>query len=216
MSDGQGATCMLLSSSAHATCPACVRNVTVMDELLPPARAANRGALLSNTYLGQIFRWMRNTFQICQNWVCPAKRQTNERRCRNIQWRGRRIHPIRQPSCFSVTHSLDSWCWAQICISCVWMGQCPEHFDDGHIIMALACLSGWVSPIIVSGNQATIPPADKPEPDIRPPATYLISGRNLPLICIRWFLFRTLNKLLGHHNCWFPNRTLKKLADAEE
>ena len=66
------------------------------------------------------------------------------------------------------------------------------------------------------GNQATIPPADKPEPDIRPPATYLTSGRNHPLICIRWFLFRTLNKLLGHHNCWFPNRTLKKLADAEE
>ena len=59
------------------------------------------------------------------------------------------------------------------------------------------------------GNQATIPPADKPEPDIRPPATYLISGRNLPLICIRWFLFRTLKKLAGAStgtstNAWPP------------
>ena len=161
MSDGQGATCMLLSSSAHATCPACVRNVTVMDELLPPARAAaNRGALLSNTW-GKYFDEWETLFRFAWiGFVQQSGKQTNDdAEIFSGGAGGRMIHPIRHPSCFSVTHSLDSWCWAQICISCVWMGQCPEHFDDGHIIMALACLSGWVSPIIVSGNQATRQPS---------------------------------------------------------
>ena len=126
--------------------------------------------------------------QICLNWVCRAKQQTKKRRCRNIQWRGQDDDTPNQTPIVLPCYAL-SWflMLAQYAFPVSGWVHVLKILMIA-IIIALACLSGWVSPIIVSGNQAIpIPAADEPEPDIR----------SHPLICICWFLYRTLKKLAG-------------------
>ena len=96
--------CMLLSSSAQASCPGCERKSPLWSKFCPQHEHT---LLLS----------LRNTQQICQyeweilfrfvwiGFVQQTSKQTNAELV--SEWGGRGIHPIRQPSCFPFTHRAD-------------------------------------------------------------------------------------------------------------